>query len=116
MRSQGSILIKDAKDRYFKKIGAKLSRPDNGIKTYWSLINNILNKAKIPIIPPLLENDAFLYSSNYSSSRKSKVIMCEYSNVKLVFRPEEHLKGQWVVMKFVLPGIILVVLQSRLLV
>jgi len=48
---QGSKLIKDAKDRYFNKIGKKLSRLDNGIKTYWSLINNILNKAKIPIIP-----------------------------------------------------------------
>ena len=53
-------LIQDAKDRYFKKIGAKLSSPETGIKTYWSLINKLLNKARIPIIPPLLENDIFV--------------------------------------------------------
>ena len=29
-------------------------------KAYWSLINNVLNKAKIPIIPPLLENGLFI--------------------------------------------------------
>ena len=27
---------------------------------YWSLINKILNKVKIPVIPPLLENDVFV--------------------------------------------------------
>ena len=31
--------------------------PETGKKRYWSLINKILNKAKIPIIPPLIEND-----------------------------------------------------------
>ena len=34
--------------------------PETGRKIYWSLINKILNKAKIPIIPPLLENDIFV--------------------------------------------------------
>ena len=38
-------------------IGRTLSNPNTGRKTYWSLINKILNKAKIPKIPPLLEND-----------------------------------------------------------
>ena len=60
MISKGSKLIEDAKDRYFKKIGTTLSSPETGIKSYWSLINRILNKAKIPIIPPLLENDIFV--------------------------------------------------------
>ena len=60
MISRGSKLIEDAKDRYSKKIGVTLSSPETGIKTYWSLINRILNKAKVPIIPPLLENDIFV--------------------------------------------------------
>ena len=60
MISQGSKLIEDAKDKYFTKIGRTLSNPDTGKKLYWSLINKILNKAKIPIIPPLLENDVFV--------------------------------------------------------
>ncbi len=48
-------MIEDAKDKYFTKIGRTLSNPETGKKLYWSLINKILNKAKIPIIPPLLD-------------------------------------------------------------
>ena len=33
-----------------------LLRADTGNKMYWSMINRVLNKAKIPLIPPLLEN------------------------------------------------------------
>ena len=60
MISQGTKLVEDAKDKYFKKIGTTLSNPETGMKTYWSMLNKILNKAKIPIIPPLLENDIFI--------------------------------------------------------
>ena len=60
MISQGSKLIADAKDEYFTKIGRTLSNPETGRKLYRSLINKVLNKAKIPIIPPLLENDIFV--------------------------------------------------------
>ena len=57
MISRGSKLIEDARQKYLTNIGRTLSNPNTGRKTYWSLINKILNKAKIPIIPPLLEND-----------------------------------------------------------
>ena len=63
MIAHRSKLIEDAKEKYLTKIGRTLSDPetllvlDHGKKLYWSLINKILNKAKIPIIPPLLEND-----------------------------------------------------------
>ncbi len=60
MISQGSKMIEDAKDKYFSKIGRKLSNPETGRKLYWSHINKILNKSKIPVIPPLLENDTFV--------------------------------------------------------
>ena len=43
-----------------RKLDATLSIPETGIKTYRSFINRILNKAKAPIIPPLLENDIFV--------------------------------------------------------
>ena len=45
---------------HFAKVGRKLSDPTTGTKMYWSLVNKILNKAKIPEIPPLLENDIFV--------------------------------------------------------
>ena len=60
MISQGSSLIEDAKQRYFTKIGQTLSNPTTGRKSYWALINKILNKAKVPVIPPLLENEMFV--------------------------------------------------------
>ena len=59
MTLQGTRLVEGAKQRYFLNIGQKLSRPDTGNKMYWSLINRV-NKAKIPLIPPLLENGKFV--------------------------------------------------------
>ena len=57
MIAHGSKLIEDAKDKYFTKIVRTLSNPETGKQLYWSMINKILNKAKIPIIPPLIEKD-----------------------------------------------------------
>ena len=54
--SDGSKLIQDSKRNYFIKTGNILASPGASNKKYWSLINTIMNKAKIPIIPPLLEN------------------------------------------------------------
>ena len=60
MISESSKLIEDAKRNYFLKAGNTLASPGTSRKTYWSLINTILNKAKILIIPPLLENGLFI--------------------------------------------------------
>ena len=60
MISEGSRLIDDAKRNYFLKAGKALASPGTSSKTYWSLSNTVLNKAKIPIIPPLLENGLFI--------------------------------------------------------
>ena len=38
-------------------MSTKLDCPDTGSKTYWSIINRILNKKKRPNIPPLLVNN-----------------------------------------------------------
>ena len=38
-------------------MSSKLDCPDTTSKTYWSIINRILNKKKIPNIPPLLVNN-----------------------------------------------------------
>ena len=60
MITDGSRLIEDAKRNYFLKTGNTLAHPGTSNRTYWSLINTVLNKAKIPIIPPLLENGLFV--------------------------------------------------------
>ena len=56
MTSDGAKMIQDAKQNYLSKTGQTLANPGTSRKTYWSLINTLLNKAKIPIIPFLLEN------------------------------------------------------------
>ena len=60
MISEGAILIEEAKRSYFLKAGKTLANPETSSKTYWTLINTVLNKVKIPIIPPLLENGLFV--------------------------------------------------------
>ena len=60
MISEGTRLIEDAKRNYFLKAGKTLANPGTSSKTYWTLINTVLNKVKIPMIPPLLENGLFV--------------------------------------------------------
>ena len=58
--TEGSKLVEYAKQKYFAKIGRTLSNPSTGRKLYWSLVKKMFNKAKIPEIPPLLENNVFV--------------------------------------------------------
>ena len=60
MIAEGSRLIEEAKHTYFAKVGRKLSDPSTGTKMYWSLVNKILNKAKIAEMPPVFENAIFV--------------------------------------------------------
>ena len=49
--------IKTSKENYLKSLGDKLIDKTTGPKTYWSIINSLLNKCTIPRIPPLLVAD-----------------------------------------------------------
>ena len=59
MISEGARLIEEARRNYFLKAGKTLATPGTSSKNYWTLINTVLNKVKIPMIPPLLENALF---------------------------------------------------------
>ena len=78
MIAQSSKIVEDAKSQYFTKMGKTLSNPETGQKTYWSLINKILNKTKIPVIPPLLENDILC---GILSPKRRFLTTTSYSNV-----------------------------------
>ena len=58
--SQSSKLIEDVKARYLEKVAKTLGHPATGMKSYWSLLKSVLNKTRVPNIPPLLENDKFV--------------------------------------------------------
>ena len=53
--------IKTSKENDLKSLGDKLIDKTTGPKTYWSIINSLLNKCKIPWIPPLLVADKNYY-------------------------------------------------------
>ena len=60
MISEGARLIEEAKRNYFLKAGKTFASPWTSSKTYRTLINTVLNKVKIPMIPPLYENELFV--------------------------------------------------------
>ena len=47
-------LIIQAKEKHIAKISAKFDNPNVAPKTYWSIISRLLNKRKMPAIPPFL--------------------------------------------------------------
>ena len=60
-----SQMITSAKEKYFLKLGQKLSDPANGVKAYWSALNKIINRNKVTNTPPFLENGLFV--TNYQT-------------------------------------------------
>ena len=44
--NETSKMILKAKEEYFKRLGRKLLDPNEGIKSYWSTLNRIINKKK----------------------------------------------------------------------
>ena len=54
-----SDLISSSKKQYLRNLSNRLNNPHLGPKVYWSILNRILGKAKIPAIPPLIVNNNF---------------------------------------------------------
>ena len=62
-RNECAEAIEKSKQNYLAKLGAKLADNSTGQKTYWKIvINNLLNKCKVPRISPLLIADKFVIS------------------------------------------------------
>ena len=49
-------------------MGKKLNNPNTSQKSYWKIINKVMNKCKAPKIPPLLVNGNFVL--NYREKAK----------------------------------------------
>ena len=60
MVENGRKMIEIVKRTYFLKVGRTLANPGTGKKTCWSLLNNVLNKARTPIVSLLLEDNSFI--------------------------------------------------------
>ena len=53
-------LISNTKSSYFKRLGEKLNNPLTKSKTYWTILKRLMNKVKIPTIPPVLVDDTLV--------------------------------------------------------
>ena len=60
-RSDTANIIESTKEKYLMSQGVKLADQSTGQKTYWKIMNEFLNKTKIPRIPPLFLNGKQLF-------------------------------------------------------
>ena len=54
------MAINNSKEDYLKKLGDKLINPNTSQKSYWKIINRLMNKCKATKIPPILKNCRFI--------------------------------------------------------
>ena len=52
--------VETAKLNYLKNLGNKVNDPATSQKSYWKIINRVMNKSRAPKIPPLLVNNTFI--------------------------------------------------------
>ena len=52
--------VETAKSSYLTNLGNKLHSPNTPQKSYWKIINRVMNKSRAPKIPPLLVNNLFI--------------------------------------------------------
>ena len=59
--------IEKAKSEYLNKLGNKLNDPDILSKSYWKIINRVMNKSRAPKIPPLLVNNELILNCKHKA-------------------------------------------------
>ena len=52
--------VEMAKMSYLANLGDKLNCANTSQKSYWKIINRVMNKCRSPKIPPLLANNLFI--------------------------------------------------------
>ena len=75
-------MIEDARKNYLCKSGQILANPETSRKSYWSLINSVLNKAKVPIVPPIVKNGLFITDFAEKVQSFNDYFILQYSTIK----------------------------------
>ena len=60
---------------YLKNLGNKVNDPSTTQKSYWKIINRVINKCRAPNIPPILVNNIFILNC----SEKAKLFIDFFS-------------------------------------
>ena len=74
--------VETSKLSYLTNLGNKVNNPGTSQKSYWKIINRVMNKYRAPKIPPLLVNNLFIlncrdkarYFNHYFSQQCKPVI------------------------------------------
>ena len=68
--------IDSSKHNYYLRMVNKLNSIQKSSKAYWSLLKSFLNNKKIPIIPPILHNNALVTDFK----KKAELFNCYFAN------------------------------------
>ena len=52
--------VETSKLNYLKNLGNKVNQPNTSQKSYWKIINRVMNKCRALKVPPLLVNNMFI--------------------------------------------------------
>ena len=77
-RKECAETIEKSKQNYLLNLGSKLADNCTGQKSYWKIVNNLLNKCKIPRIPPLLVTEKFITSSKEKATIFNNFFVAQY--------------------------------------
>ena len=74
--------METSKSSYLMNLGNKANNPNTSQKSFWKIINRVMNKCRAPNIPPLLVNNLFIlncrekarYFNDYFSQQCKLVI------------------------------------------
>ena len=75
-RSECHQAVEDAKLTHLTNLGNKVNDPNTSQKSYWKIINRVMNKCRAPKIPPLLMNNMFIMNC----SEKANIFNEYFSN------------------------------------
>ena len=75
-REKCQVAVEQAKTDYLNKLGNKLNDSRTSQKTYWKIINRVINKCRAPKIPPILINNVFIMNCK----EKAKLFNDFFSN------------------------------------
>ena len=59
-RAECQTAVETAKITYTRNLGNKLNGTNISPKSYWKIINRVINKCRAPLVPPLLVNNIFV--------------------------------------------------------
>ena len=67
-RTECQQAVEDAKLSYLNNLGNKVNDPNTSQKSYWKIINRVMNKCRAPKVPPLLVNNLFILNCKDKAS------------------------------------------------